>query len=491
MPGNDDGAARLSSVKSDSQGLKRDLSFFDLTNIVVGAIVGSDIYIASAITAGLIGPFSIVAWIVAGIMATVLAMIFAYSAYYVPRVGGSFAFVSTAFDDFYGFLTGWSMWIAEILSLPVFALTFANYLQFFTGRLDFFEQLVVKVLFIFGLTYVNIRGVKAAGRLNDALTIAKLSPLLIIIFVGLASVFYNPSFFSNYVPFIPSGFDNFGTAVVLIFWAYVGFELGTLPAAEVKDPRRNVPKALLSGMAIVIFFYLTTNFVIFGTVPSPTLAGTATPLLLVGTALLGTAGAVLMSAGALVSVSGSDESGVLGTARLGYAMSIDGLFPRVFSKVHSKYQTPYMSLIIQAVIALVLSLFSHLSDLISFSVLNLGFSFLLVSLSLSVIKDKKAKKGLRGEKVLPWLGIAICIYLIYSTSILDKIVGAVLIGLGVPLYVYFSPKTDIEHLKELYTTEEAVLSRNLQKKNRFLANLVRLAHQAWRKRRKGARKSSR
>ncbi len=477
------------TVEGSGQELKRDLSYFDLTNIVVGAIVGSDIYIASAITAGLIGPFSIVAWIIAGIMATVLAMIFAYSAYYVPRVGGSFAFVSTAFDDFYGFLTGWSMWIAEVLSLPVFALTFTNYLQYFTGPLDFVFQLLVKVAFIFGLTYVNIRGVKAAGRVNDALTIAKLSPLLIIVFVGLASVFYNPNFFANYTPFVSSGLGNFGTALVLIFWAYVGFELGTLPAAEVKDPRKNVPRALLTGMAIVIFFYLTTNFVIFGTVSSGRLTSTATPLLLVGVALLGTAGAVLMSAGALVSVSGSDESGVLGTARLGYAMSIYGLFPKIFSKVHAKYQTPYMSLIIQAVIALGLSLFSRLSNLISFAVLNLAFSFLLVSLSLAVIRDKKSKKGLRGESLLPWLGVAICIYLIYSTSLLDKLVGAVLILLGVPLYVYFSPKTDIHHLKELWTSESSIIGRNLEKKNRFLANLIRLIGQALKKGKTGRSKT--
>lgn len=482
------------TVEGSGQELKRDLSYFDLTNIVVGAIVGSDIYIASAITAGLIGPFSIVAWIVAGIMATVLAMIFAYSAYYVPRVGGSFAFVSTAFDDFYGFLTGWSMWIAEVLSLPVFALTFTNYLQYFTGTfpndfLGFLEQLAVKVIFIFGLTYVNIRGVKAAGRVNDALTIGKLSPLLIIVIVGLASVFYNPNFFANYTPFTPSGIGNFGTAVVLIFWAYVGFELGTLPSAEVKDPRKNVPRALLTGMAIVIFFYLTTNFVIFGTVSSAKLTSTVTPLLLVGAALLGTAGAVLMSAGALISVSGSDESGVLGTARLGYAMSIYGLFPKIFSKVHAKYQTPYMSLIIQAVIALGLSMFSRLSDLISFAVLNLGFSFLLVSLSLAVIRDKKSKKGLRGERVLPWLGVAICIYLIYSTSLLDKLVGATLILLGIPLYVYFSPKTDIHHLKELWTSESSIIGRNLEKKSRFLANFIRLIGQALKKGKTGRSKT--
>src|ERR1700747_1049412 len=109
--------------------LKRDLSFFDLTNIVVGAIIGSDIYIASALTARLIGPFSIIVWIVAGIMATILAMIFAYSAYYVPRVRGAFASVSTAFAEFQRFSSGGSSWIAEVLSLPVFALTFVNYLQ--------------------------------------------------------------------------------------------------------------------------------------------------------------------------------------------------------------------------------------------------------------------------------------------------------------------------------------------------------------------------
>ena len=168
--------------------LKRELSYFDLTNIVVGSIVGSDIYIASALTAGLIGPFSIVIWIVAGVLATVLALIFAYSSYYVPRVGGSFAFVSTAFDDFYGFLAGWSMWIAEVLSLPVFAITFTNYLQYFIP-LTLPAQLLLRGLFLFGLTAVNILGVKAAGRINDILTIAKLLPLLLLVIIGLGSAF--------------------------------------------------------------------------------------------------------------------------------------------------------------------------------------------------------------------------------------------------------------------------------------------------------------
>ncbi|MFH0890306.1 MAG: amino acid permease, partial [Candidatus Aenigmatarchaeota archaeon] len=276
--------------------LKRALSYFDLTSIVVGSIIGSDIYIASAITAGLVGPFSVVVWIIAAVIATLLALVFAYCSFYVPRVGGSFAFVSEAFDDFYGFLSGWSMWIAEMLALPVFAITFTNYLQHFIV-LDFFQQTVVKALFLFGLTFINIIGVKAAGKVNDVLTIVKLLPLILIVVAGFAMFAQNPSFIANYSPLAPLGFANVGTALVLIFWAYAGFELGTLPASEVKNPKKTIPKAIITGMAIVTLFYLTTNFVVFGTVNWTELATTKTPLILVGAALLGTIGAAIMSFG--------------------------------------------------------------------------------------------------------------------------------------------------------------------------------------------------
>lgn len=108
--------------------LKKELSYFDLTSIVVGSIVGADIYIASSLTAGLLGPVALLVWVAAGICASIIALVFAYCSYYVPRVGGPFAFVSEAFDDFFGFLTGWSIWIAELLALPVFAIAFTKYL---------------------------------------------------------------------------------------------------------------------------------------------------------------------------------------------------------------------------------------------------------------------------------------------------------------------------------------------------------------------------
>lgn len=460
--------------------LKRDLSFFDLTNIIIGSIVGADIYIASALTAGMVGPLAVFVWIVAGIFAIVLAMVFAYCSHYVPRVGGPFAFVSKAFDKFYGFLTGWSMWVAEMIALPVFALAFVQYLQYFL-ELNFWQEILIKGLFLFGIVFVNILGVKRAGRVNDILTIVKIAPLLILIVSGFYFFTINPTTLQeNYFPIAPMGFDNFGIALVLIFWAYVGFEMGTLPAAEVKNPSKTIPKAIIVGILIVLTFYLLTNFVIFGVVNWSDLSKTNVPLVLASTITIGAVGGLIIGIGAMVSVSGSNESGMLGVARLSYAMSIKGLFPRIFSKVHSKYKTPYMALTIQGIIAFFLSIFGDIRGLISFSVFNLAFSFLLVCLSLLVLK-KDSEHRLSGQHVLPLVGIAICIFLLYSTSLVDKIIGSVVILLGIPLYVFFSPKVDIHHLKEAFLSEEAIFARRLERHERFLANFVKLCHRLYKK----------
>ena len=459
--------------------LKRDLSYFDLMNIVIGAIVGSDIYIVPGLVAGLIGPFALVVWIVGGAIAMVLAMVFAYCSYYVPTVGGSFAYVSQAFDDFYGFIAGWSMSIAEVIALPVFAIVFTNYLDYFVP-LTFEAQLLVRVAFIVALVAVNIVGVKAAGRINDVLTLAKLTPLILVILLGVGSIIVSPGRLGNYSPLAPLGLNNFGAVLVLIFWAYAGFELGTLPASEVVNPKKNIPRAMITGMAIVIFFYVMTNVAVFGVANWAALASSPIPLVLVSTALLGTAGAVITVVGALASVSGTDETEVLGTARLVYAMSSDGLLPKALGKIHPHFKTPYIAIIIEGVIALALMPFSGISQLISFAVFNLGICYLLVCLALAVLK-KSDEHGLPGQNVLPWLGVGISLYLLYSTSFLDKVVGSVFVLIGIPLYLYFSKKTDIHQLKGEFAKEESILAWNLQKQNRFLANFVRLARKAYRR----------
>src|SRR5512135_2168500 len=153
------------------------LTLFDVTNLVVGAIIGADIYVASSLGAQYLGPFSLVVWVLAGVIAIIIALCFAICAGLVQKVGGPYAYAKEAFGPFSGFVVGWSLWFAELISLAVFPLAFTRYVAFFFPALsnDFVLQAFVKTLFVVFLTATNIVGVKAAGRVNDVLTIAKLA----------------------------------------------------------------------------------------------------------------------------------------------------------------------------------------------------------------------------------------------------------------------------------------------------------------------------
>ena len=337
--------------------------------MVIGAIIGADIYVASSFGAGFLGPFSLVVWVVAGLIAIVIALCFAQCAMMLPKVGGPYAYAKRAWGPFAGFIVGWSLWLAEWISLAVFPLAFTRYLMFFIPSLDVVTQSLVKVLFVVFLAATNIVGVRAAGRVNDALTLLKLAPLVFFVIAGISWIAINPSdAAANFSPFAPFGFAGFGSAIVLIFWAYAGFEISTIPAEDVEQPGKTIPKAVTIGILVVTVFYLTTNIVLFGVRNYGQLSTDTAPLAAASNAIFSSSvelalfGGLLVGVGALISVAGSDESGMIGTARLGYALAADGLFPSLFAKIHRKFKTPYVSIIIQSVTALAAALLAPFSE---------------------------------------------------------------------------------------------------------------------------------
>lgn len=272
------------------------------------------------------------------------------------------------------------------------------------------------------------------------MTIIKLSPLVFVIMSGIFFLSENPETLAqNYSPLAPLGFENFGQAVVLIFWAYAGFEMGTLPASEVKNPKKIIPKAIFIGISIVLLFYLSVNFVLYGSINWNELSQSTLPLVLAGSLVIGYVGGVIVGFGALTSVSGSAAAFSLGLSRLYYAVSEKGFFPKMFSKVHKKYQTPYIALIFQGTVAFILSIYAGLVQIISFAVFNLSIMYILVCLSLIVLKKEKETKFV-GQRFLPFLGVGICGFLIYSTSTNDKIFGTIIILVGIGIYFFFTRK---------------------------------------------------
>ncbi len=454
------------------------LTTFDVTSLVVGSIIGADVYVATAIGARLVGPASLLVWVLAGLMAMSIALCFAYCVMMLPKVGGPYAYVRQAFNPFAGFLVGWALLLAEWFSLSVFPVAFTQYFLAIEPGIDIWGQALLKAVFISIILGTNLVGVKAAGRVNDALTLAKLTPLILIVLGGIGFIALRPSaFLANLSPFVTGSASAFGSALVLIFWAYAGFELSTLPTDEVEEPRRTVPKAIVTGMLIVIAFYFLTNFVVVGSVSQGVLAASSGPLIdaaramFSAPAMLTGAIVLIVAVGALLSITGADESGTVGTSRLAYAMSLDGLLPRAFSATHSRFKTPYLGLIVLCGGAYVASLLGGLTDLINSSVFMLAFVYFMTCVSALFLERKhpRISSEFRWKRGVPVLGAACSIVLMVLVSPVLILISLVLLAVGLPVYAFFSPHKEIADLKEAFLSAEAISARAYRQSRRFLA----------------------
>ncbi len=454
------------------------LTTFDVTSLVVGSIIGADVYVATALGAQLIGPASLLVWVVAGLMAMAIAMCFAYCVMMLPKVGGPYAYVKQVFGPFMGFIVGWGLLLAEWFSLAVFPVAFTQYFVSIIPGIDALGQALLKALFIAVVLTTNLAGVKAAGRVNDGLTIAKLTPLVLIVLGGLAFLALRTSAFaSNLSPFATGGISAVGPALVLIFWAYAGFELSTLPTDSVDQPQRTIPKAIVTGMLIVIGFYFLTNFVVVGAVPENVLAASTSPLLdaaramFTNPAALTAAIVLVVAVGALLSITGADESGTVGTSQLAYAMAVDGLLPKMFRETHPRFKTPYLGLIFLCGAAYVASLVGGLKALIDSSVFLLAFAYLMTCISAFLLERQHADvaRGLRGKRLVPILGAACSVVLLVFVDPVLILISLVLLGAGIPIYTFFSPKKESEELKEAFLSAEAISERAYRQGRRFIA----------------------
>src|SRR5438128_2828900 len=458
------------------------LNTFDVTSLVVGSIIGADVYVATAIGARLIGPASLLAWVLAGGMAMVIALCFSYCVMILPKVGGPYAYVKALTGSFPGLIVGWGLLLAEWFSLAVFPVAFTQYFLALDPGIDDLGKALLKAVFIAIILVTNLIGVKAAGRVNDVLTVAKLSPLLLIVLGGFAFVALQPGQFAgNLVPFFTGDVSAFGRALVLIFWAYAGFELSTLPTDEVILPRKPIPRAILMGMVIVIAYYFLTNFFVIGTVGSGALGASSSPLVdaaratFSSPALLTSVIVLVVGVGALLSITGAAESGTVGTSRLTYAMSIDGLLPEVFSRKQKRFHTPYLGLIILCVTAYVASLMGTLSDLISSAVFLLAFVYFATCLSAIFLERKhpRLSSELRWKVAIPVVGMFFSVVLMGLVS--PRLIGIslVLLALGIPVYAFFSPQKELVELKEAFWSTEAISRRAYLQGQRFLAYPLR------------------
>jgi APA family basic amino acid/polyamine antiporter len=426
-------------------GLRRDLRPFDFTLLVLGGIVGDGIYVVTGLGAQHLGPAQLVAWGVAGVFAALIGLAFIQCAAIYPVVGGSYAYTQQAFGPVVGFLAGWALYLGEFVVLPVFPLAFVRYLGYFLPVQSGPASVVAKAGLVAVVTAVNLVGVRRGGRLNDVLTLTKLVPLTVIVAAAVAFVVAKPgAVHTNLTPFAPLGWGGFGTATVLIFWAYAGFELAVLPAGEVQNPRRTLPRGLLVGISAATLIYLLVALSVVIALPWQTAAASPRPLadalgaLLSGAGLPAEWGPGFISAGALISIVGVCDVYMLSVARLSYALALDGSFPRPFAHLHPKYGTPWVGLVFQGVVAVATSLVFDISGVLGVAVFFLGLCFFVTGLAALKLVSRSPELALHvpALRAIFVLAAASGAYLAAQASATLMLSGGAALLFGLALYLF-------------------------------------------------------
>jgi basic amino acid/polyamine antiporter, APA family len=338
--------------------LVRAIGVRELTANIINATIGAGIFVLPAAVALGMGSAAPVAYLACATLMTLIVLCFAAAGSRVSLTGGLYAYIEVAFGGFAGFAGGVFYWSTACFSVASVATAFAGSLGVIWAPLGagLARALVLAALFG-GLAIVNVRGVKPGIRLVEAITVAKLAPLLLLIVVGAWAVNI------DYLKFSLPTLSQVGQASILLIFAFEGIEVALMPCGEVRDPARTVPRSVLGALAITTLIYLAIQAVAQG-VLGPSLATFAdAPLAETAGRLLGGIGKVLVLAGGTISMFGYVAGDMLGTPRALFALGRDGALPAALSKVHPRYRTPAVAIITYAIIVAVLSISTSFAQL--------------------------------------------------------------------------------------------------------------------------------
>jgi len=425
--------------------LRRTIGLWMATALVVGNMIGSGVFMLPATLAGAAGPISLLGWIFTGAGAMLLALVFANLGRALPRTGGPYAYARRAFGDFIGFQTAWGYWIAVWAGNAAIAVAFAGYLAVFwpqVGTHDLLGALVAMAV-IWLLTFVNALGARESGAVQLVTTILKFVPLAVIGIIGLFFVHK-----SNYQPFAPHGhsLSLLSTTAALTMWAFIGLESATVPAEEVDDPERTIPRATILGTGITTLLYIVATVAIMGIIPTAVLAHSTSPFADAAGIAFGGGWDKVIALVALVSTFGALNGWIMLQGRVPLAAAEDGMFPAAFARVHGKRRTPVFGLVVSSVLVSGLLLMNYtkgLTDAFTFVIL-LATLTTLVPYAYSaaaqaylwlVERERFQPRKLVRDTVIALLAFAYSVWAIAGAG--DDIVtkGFVLMLAGVPVYV--------------------------------------------------------
>jgi len=347
------------------------------TALVVGNMIGSGVFLLPASLAPY-GGISIVGWLVSAGGAVCLALVFARLGTVLPLIGGPYAYAKEGFGDFGAAWIAWSYWICIVTSNAALAVAFTSYATVFWPALGTTPVLALGAALgaLWGLTLVSAAGVREAGRVQLITTILKILPLLAIGTIGYLA--FNAEHFT---PFNPSGSGTLpamSATVTLTLWAFTGLESGTVPADDVKDPSRTIPRATVIGTLLAAAVYILGTVAVMGIIPRETLQTSTAPFADAARVLWGPWGRWLIAAGAAVSCLGALNGWVLLSGQLPRAAALDGLLPAGLARLNGR-GAPVVGLVASSVISSVIIALNYTRGLVE------AFTFLILIATLTTL----------------------------------------------------------------------------------------------------------
>ena len=310
---------------------------------MVNTIIGSGIFGIPSPLNAVVGRASPLAMIFAGIGMGLMLGCFAEVSSRFSEPGGAYLYTRTAFGRFAGIQIGWFSWLAPMGTSAAAANLFTEYLSAYFPFAASVAGRVMVIVAIFALLAIaNVLGVQVGANLSSVFTVAKLLPLGLLIVLGTAYFFHHPQTYAQARP-APSAISPWIDAMLLLSFAYGGFENAVLPAGEVRDARRNIPFALVTGLVLCIAVYSLAQFVAVATVGT---APVQRPFAAAASLLIGSGGAIFITIAAMISSFGHLSAVALATPRLTYSLAERHDFPRAFGAVHARFQTPYVSILV-------------------------------------------------------------------------------------------------------------------------------------------------
>jgi APA family basic amino acid/polyamine antiporter len=397
--------------------LKPILGLLDATAINVGAIVGAGIFIVTGIAAGVAGSAMIFSMLIGSIVALFTALSFSELTAWLPKEGSIYEFAYQLVSPFVGFLSGWMWILSNTFAGAAVSLGFAYY---FTALFPIIPTNLIAAIICIVFTILNFIGTRKSALLNNFLVAIKIFILMFFFIFGLAYI--NST---NFTPFEPLQIGVLYGAYYM-FFAYGGFARVAVVAEEIKDAKKNVPRAIIISLAVSAVIYLLVGIVAIGLVGAQALSSSNSPLIEAMNVTGSTTGVYIISLGGLIATASVLLTSILGVSRVAFAMSRRGDLPQAFAKLHPKFDTPSYSIWVLGILMALLVLFVDLTKVVAISTFATLFYYCIANIAALRLR----KQNRLYPKIVPVLGIVTCLaFLVFIFFISPQSLDLGIVGL--------------------------------------------------------------